>query len=372
MRHLWLVSPYHTGSHRAWAQGYQRASRHRVTLVTMPGRFWKWRMQGGPLELAALAREELARHGPPDAILVTDMVNLPAWLGLLRGELAETIPIVLYMHENQLTYPLQPGQKPDYTYAMINWLSQVAATRIVFNSRFHLAAWFDALPRLLKHFPDFNHLALIEAARAKSVVLPVGIDFARITAAGASDTAMGSPAANHPPLLLWNQRWEYDKQPAAFFHLLDQLQAAGVDFQVAVAGENFRNVPEEFTEARARLGRRVVHWGFVPEHDAYLALLKRADLVVSTALHEFFGISVLEAMAAGAFPLLPDRLSYPELVPASLHPACLYTDHDALLAKAITRLQAPRPAPPSLRAHIRAHFDWATTAAQYDDLLAAP
>ena len=35
-----------------------------------------------------------------------------------------------------------------------------------------------------------------------------------------------------------------------------------------------------------------------------------------TAEHEFYGISVIEAVRAGCHPVLPARLSYPELFPA--------------------------------------------------------
>ena len=220
-------------------------------------------------------------------------------------------------------------------------------------------------PNLLKHFPDYNHLALVDAVRSVSHVLPVGIDAAAL-ATDARDKIPASQAEGDTPLIVWNQRWEYDKRPADFFALLYGLHEAGVAFELAVAGENFRNVPEEFEVARRELAEQIVHWGYVESHASYAALLRRASLVVSTAAHEFFGISVLEAIAAGAFPLLPNRLSYPELIPPSLHPACLYADDADLLGKATQRLQLPRPAPPSLRQHVLDRYDWVAVAKLYD------
>jgi glycosyltransferase involved in cell wall biosynthesis len=361
-RTIWLLSPYHTGSHRAWAEGYQRHSRHRVELLTMAGRFWKWRMQGGAVELVEQARQRLETDAPPHAILATDMLNLPVWLGLLRRSLPSSIPIVLYMHENQLTYPWRPGEAPDLTYGMINWLSQLAADRILFNSHFHQESWFDELPRLLKHFPDYNHLEQIGQVTACSSVLPVGIDVRPRV-----DRRPSTPPEG--PLILWNQRWEYDKRPDRFFALLYRLQADGCAFRLAVAGENFRNTPQEFEEARQRLAQRIVHWGFLPGKDDYNNILNQADLVISTADHEFFGISVLEAVAAGAFPLLPNRLSYPELIPRELHPACFYADEEDLYTRAIHRLRFPRPAPPSLRDYVTANYSWPVAAERYDAVI---
>ncbi|MCH6560361.1 DUF3524 domain-containing protein, partial [candidate division KSB1 bacterium] len=42
-----ILEPYFTGSHKAWAQGYQKQSKHRVEILSLPGNFWKWRMHGG-------------------------------------------------------------------------------------------------------------------------------------------------------------------------------------------------------------------------------------------------------------------------------------------------------------------------------------
>ncbi len=360
--HVWLLSPYHTGSHAAWAAGYQRHSRCRVTLLTMPGRFWKWRMQGGALELAAQAEARLAAGEIPDAVLATDMVNLPTWLGLVRRRLPAATPVICYMHENQLTYPWRPGEKPDLTYAMINWLSQFAADRVLFNSAYHRDSWFDALPRLLKHYPDFVHLSHVDRVIARSDVSPVGIDADLFAPAP-------RPANAGAPLILWNQRWEYDKRPDRFFALLERLHQAGIAFRLAVAGENFRNKPAEFEAARSRLAAHIVHWGYVASRQAYADLVRQADLVISTADHEFFGLSVLEAICAGAFPLLPARLSYPELIPPEYHTACLYTDDDELFSRAAQRLAAPQPedpATPALQQHIATTYAWPVVAAQLD------
>ena len=97
-------------------------------------------------------------------------------------------------------------------------------------------------------------------------------------------------------------------------------------------------------------------------------MLQSADIVISTADHEFYGISILEAVQAGAFPLLPNRLSYPELIPETLHAACLYSDGEDLFAKAQARLKMLRPAPPSLRRAVVERYTWPVAASAYDDL----
>lgn len=142
-------------------------------------------------------------------------------------------------------------------------------------------------------------------------------------------TSRRGPARAAGPLLLWNHRWEHDKGPAAFFAALRRLAGRGVPFRVALCGLRFREAPPEFEESRGWLGERLAHFGPVEARDEYFELLGRCQLAVSTALHEFFGVALVEAVHLGARPLVPDRLAYRELWPAEFR----YADDEALAAE---------------------------------------
>ncbi len=357
-----LIEPYDTGSHAVWLRGYRAHSAHDVHLLTLEGKFWQWRMLGGAV---TLAERFLALDERPDLIVASDMLDLTTFLALTRLVTAH-MPVAVYFHENQLTYPGGPRQKLQQHYAFINYLSALAADAVFFNSAFHRNAFLGELPRLLKHYPDYTNLHTIAAIEARSQVLPVGLDLRRYDA--------HRPAAPHdparPPLIVWNHRWEYDKDPELFFAALDALAAEGVAFRVAIVGENVRKDPAEFYAARERLGERVVRFGYVEAFAQYARLLWEADFVVSTAYQDFFGISVVEAIYCGCWPILPRRLNYPALVPPEWHSQTIYDTDDDLLPLLRARLADPRPAPPELRAHVT-QFDWAQMAPQYDATFAA-
>ena len=357
-----LVEPYFGGSHRAWAEGYTRHSAHEVVIFSLPPVFWKWRMQGAHVLLAEQLRAAVASDGPFDVVLATSMTNVPALLGHARHTIG-AIPVVLYMHENQLTYPLSPLDREDLTYSMINWTSMTASDRVVFNSRFHHDAWFAALPEFLGRFPDERHVHLIDDVVARSEVLPVGIEL------GPLDEI--PRWRRRRPLVLWNQRWEYDKGPAEFAAAIRSLMDAGVDFDVALAGERYGEEPAEFTAMRAFLGDRLVYDEY-SDRAAYRELLRSADVVVSTAHQEFFGIAITEAVYAGAFPLLPNRLVYPERIPPEHHAACLYEDAGDLvrkLSQALTDRDWTAPIVDALKPTM-AEFDWSRLAPIYDAIVA--
>lgn len=362
-----VLSPYHGGSHAVWANGLACHSEHQLELHTLPARFWKWRMHGGAITLA----RALQAGEPPQVIVATDMLDLTTLLALTRRRTAG-VPVILYMHENQLTYPLpadgadgpmrrQHGER-DRHYGFINFASMLAADRVVFNSGFHRQAVLDELPRFLRHFPEHREIDAVETIAARSSVLPVGIE---------TREAPEEEAGADAPLVLWNQRWEYDKNPAAFFAALQRMANEGLPFRVAVCGESFSRQPHEFESGIAALGDRVIHRGLLPRDD-YLALLQQVSIVISTSLHEFFGIAVLEAICAGALPLLPARLSYPEILPKQFHAECLYSDQTELETKLRAALLGPRQAQAAaLAKQLRARYAWRAVAPRYDRLFEA-
>ncbi|MEJ2720050.1 MAG: DUF3524 domain-containing protein [bacterium] len=369
-----ILEPYYTDSHAAWAEGYAAHSRHRVKILSLSGAHWKWRMHGGAVTLARKFNDADLR---PDALLATDMLDVSTFLALTRHR-TSAVPTAVYFHENQITYPWSPGDRDparsrDRHYGFINYASALCCDRVFFNSNYHRDAFLGELPRFLKDFPDHQETGQIETIQAKSAVLPLGFDLgrlSRLTAPSVAD-ALEPPEVRRgrPPLVLWNHRWEYDKNPEEFFEALRIVASCGYDFDVAVLGKSFDVVPEVFSTARDEFGKRVVRFGYVEDRAEYARWLRRADLLPVTSNQDCCGGSVIEADFCDCFPLLPKRLAFPELFPTELHPSCFYTDFDDL----VRRLQAAigaieRTRKISFRT-VAEKYDWERIGPLYDDAI---
>ncbi len=357
--HVTAIEPYATGSHAAWLAGLQRFSRHQVQALTLPGRFWKWRMHGGAVTLGQMFLEQTQQT---DLLLATDMLDLAAFLGVTR-ERTGRLPAAIYFHENQLTYPPPPGEKRDLHYGWINFTSALAADRVFFNSVNHRDAFLEELPRLLKHFPDYTELAAVDSIAAKSEVLPLGLDLRRF------DEHRPGASAPGPLRIVWNHRWEYDKGPEMFFEALAALAEEGAAFEIIVMGESFRQQPEEFVRAAEQLGSHLRHFGYAEDFATYARLLWEGDVQVSCAIQEFFGASTVEAMACGCVPIAPNRLNYPALIPAWAREICLYENFEGLVRRlrwAVENVAQVREM--SLREAVD-RYDWAQLIGTYDAAL---
>jgi glycosyltransferase involved in cell wall biosynthesis len=358
-----LLEPYSTGSHARWAAGYRKYSRHRVDLLELSGVYWKWRMHGGAV---TLARRFMDSDLSPDLIVATDMLDLTTFQALTRRRTAG-IPMAVYFHENQLSYPWSPtdrdvAQNRDSHYGFINYATAMAADAVYFNSSYHLGSFFEEVVGLLKHFPDHNELGTVERLRSRSSVLRLGMELRRF-----DRYADGVPGGTGPggPLIVWNHRWEYDKNPDEFFAALRTLARDGVPFRLAVLGESFSRIPVVFLKAKEALGERVVQFGFVESADDYGRWLQSSDIAPVTSHQDFFGASVVEAVYCGCRPLLPKRLAYPELIPEENWEEVFYDGHEQFLGRLREMLTGAAAPDEGLRTAML-RFDWEAMAPLYD------
>jgi len=363
MLKILLVEPFFTGSHQSWAEGFQTFSQHDIKILSLTGRHWKWRMHSGAVTLARLF---LADDYQPDLILATDMLDLPTFLGLTRHRTAN-IPTAIYFHENQITYPWSPTDpdltlKRDNQYGFKNFTSAIAADSLFFNSNYHKNSFLTALPNFLNQFPDYQELAQIKNIKAKSKVLYLGVDLQQLTVFKIAEKL-------DVPLLLWNHRWEYDKNPAGFFQALFQLKEENIPFKLAVLGKNYKNAPAIFKEAATKLDTEIVQFGKVNSMKAYAQWLWKADILPVSNKQDFFGQSVVEAMYCNCFPILPNRLAYPEHIPTAKHTTYFYNttaDFYLKIKSAIQNIAQTRKE--STQSFVK-HYDWRTLAPIYDKQL---
>lgn len=353
MARVLAIEPYFGGSHRSFLEGLAEHSRHDFHLLTQPARFWKWRMRGAAMTMAdRAARLDIE----PDVVFASDMLSLAEF----RSLYARDVPAILYMHENQLVYPFVETDERDVHFGLTNVTSCLAAQSVMWNSSWHLESFLAAIPDLVSSMPDERPSWLVETIRDKSVVVHPGLDLESIDA-HAMERDGGSP------IVVWNHRWEHDKRPEVFFAAVDELTGRGLDFRVAVLGETFRERPPVFDEARERLGERIVQFGFAQGREEYLRWLRRGSVSVSTADQENFGMAAVEAAYAGARPLWPDRLSYPELMPGTDH---LYDGLPDLVDKLEEILSVEHdPAIREMHAIHLGRFAWPRVIGGYDDLI---
>lgn len=356
-RPRWLiVEPYFGGSHRSLVEGLQRELDVDFELWSLPARKWKWRMRGSALAFAERAREQTAKF---DGVFVSSMTNVAELRGLLPRAWSE-LPWIVYFHENQLRYPVQHFDARDHHFAWTNVVTAEAADRLLFNSAFNRDSFADDLEALLRKMPDARPQGPAERIRRRGEVLPVPIDDSPLL--GLEKTPREGPCH-----VVWNHRWEFDKGPELLLRAVRAMADCSASVHVSILGQSFRTRPPLFDEIASTLGDRLQHFGPIEDRREYWRVLSTADVALSTAIHEFQGLAVLEAARAGAVPLVPDRLAYRETWPR----AWRYADEDleAALLDRIENVARWREEDPSALAH---PFTWSDAAPHWRALFQRP
>lgn len=296
---IFLVEPYYGGSHKNWVDSLVKYSKYNFKIFSLPARHWKWRMEGGAIELAKQVNASTIR---PDLFLVTDFLNVSLFKSLLKKGY-NSIPILLYFHENQFAYPFSQDEKHSDAkthFSFINYTSSLVSDVIIFNSDYNKSTFYQGAVDLLNKLPDFKSLDSLSLIKQKSKIIPVGIT------CNSTDEDGSNPSSEI--VILWNHRWEYDKNPRSFLKVIQSFDKIG--FKLNICGEQGRTWPQEFDAIKMEFKNKIKHFGYVESKNKYYKILGESDFLPVTSNQEFFGISVLEAAAMGVIPILPKRLSY--------------------------------------------------------------
>lgn len=323
-----IIEPYFGGSHKHFLKGLQKNIEAEFVFLTMPARKWKMRMQLSAFGFAKQVSQFSIDDKRFDTVLCSTFVDVAVLKTLLQVMPGWNMnaSFCTYFHENQFAYPNRLAQQTNHPFSAINFSSAIVSDKIAFNSEYNMQTFLRGCEKYLKRAADMDIISYAEDLQHKSSVLYPGLDFDHI------DVQPGRKKNNTVPVVLWNHRWEHDKGPEEFCDALYTVKEKGIKFKLIVLGQVFQNIPDCFMEVQDKLAEEIVHFGFAESIEDYAQLLKQGDIVVSTSLHEFYGISIIEGVRAGCTPLLPNRLSYPELFPRKF----LYKD--GKLAKSLIQL----------------------------------
>jgi len=356
-RRILGFEPFDSGSHRAVRESIERHSRHRWMWLTRPGRAWKWRMRLAAVEMFEQAQRAGVLDAPFDAVFATSLMSLSDLRALMARAGRGGVPFILYLHENQAIYPTRddaPGPDNwDANYALTNLSSILAADRVIFNSAWNRDSFIEGIEALLRRAPDLELHDIASRLRSIAQVIWPPVEPPDMSAQGGSATGEWRTrrAANDGAIrIVWPHRWEHDKGPDALLDIA-RHHAESLNLRFIILGQRFRDVPPAMIKLQQRFADRIDHCGFVDDRCEYWQWLSRADWVLSTARHEFFGIAVVEALLAGCLPWLPDRLSYREILPdatRNLSPVTPPRDPEAV-REAIRAHLAPARAEESVR-----------------------
>lgn len=346
-----LLSAYDAESHRYWReQLVSRFPEHEWVVLHLPARHFSWRVRGNAMQWVLGNSEELS--GDYNLLIATSMVDLATLKGLQPNLAA--VPSVLYFHENQFAYPQSERQQSLLDAQLCSVYSALAANVLVFNSDHNRATFEDGAEQLLKRLPDKLAKPVSRRIAAKTSVLPVPLlEPPEVTPRACSGEALQ---------LLWNHRWEHDKGPELLLAIARECLSRGPRCVFHVVGQQFRRRAEAFDELLSllRSEQALGAWGFLPRAE-YRALLGKADVVLSTASHDFQGLSILEAVQAGCRPLVPDALAYPEYFSSEFR----YIPGDA--TSAVNRLLALASEPPDVPDV--SFLEWPSQRTAYDSLI---
>jgi len=216
------------------------------------------------------------------------------------------------------------------------------------------------------NWDNVDHLILVcedmrEIMRIRFPQLPSKLDI-RVIYNAIECNRYASTAPKKMTDIAWVARIIMKKNPGMFLQIMAKLVAIDPAYRLHIAGVGRDLLLQRYIDSligKLGLGQHIVFYDFVEDMPTWL---QDKGVLLSTALYESFGMSIGEAMAAGAFPVIHNFPGADQLWPRE----CLYSTVDE--AVELIRLAAPGKYVDFVRERYDAPIQFAAT----DALLAAP
>ena len=281
-----------------------------LNAIELPARHFSWRHQGSALSLFCEPYRSQLRQDY-DLLLTSSVCNLCQLRGLapqLTG-----LTNLVYFHENQFAFPSQQDKSAQRSMQITEVYTALAADRIAFNSSYNLESFLRGAVKLLKQLPERLPSHILQGIEAKATILPVPLEEG--TLGRAPPRAAAPPEADQPTRILWNHRWEADKGLEILLAIAALAKQQALPLCFVITGPRHQQSAKTFTEACQKLAAKIQFEAFSEDRHVYLRQVASCHLVLSTAKHEFQGLSIMEAARLGLTPIVPDALAYPEYIP---------------------------------------------------------
>lgn len=204
--------------------------------------------------------------------VIASMVSIRLWPGELTDS-SKWVEIIQTKHFKLISLCLRC------------FVCSLAADIVLFNSKFNQDSFLENINAFINIQPDFKIKHLRERIESKCQVLYFPINFHNIS----NERTFRSDL--HELHLVWPHRWEHDKNPQLLANVLIELNQRQIPFTISIVGEEFEVRPICFDEIKEKLAPKIRHFGFLSRYD-YIKCLTEADVVISTADHEFYGVSM--------------------------------------------------------------------------------
>jgi glycosyltransferase involved in cell wall biosynthesis len=272
--------PYQTlfnGKLRIHRVGFPRHPRTRRSILPLPG-----------YALSAVAHAELIKE--------CDILDLNTYASALAGKLVSVLkkkPSIVTVHD------LFAGQWSSEHNVLASVLGSMSERLIALSNS---SGFFMTVSQSTKR----KIIRQLKVNESRIFVVPNGVDFERIQCL--AQKAIRSSSER----IVYVGRLIPYKRVNEVLELVARLRRRGLDVKADIIGDG----PErEHLESLARqmgVSRQVTFWGFLRQQEDVTRILSSAAVFVTPSIFEGFGMSVLEAMAAGTPVVAYDLEAYRE------------------------------------------------------------